>query len=118
MGVAAGRLRHIVDIESVTYTQDSTTGEMTPTCAVTHSNVPCAIEPLSVKEFMQSSADQSGVSVRIVIRKRSGLSAEMRLIGVCGCHSGNIYNPMGFLEDPSSGQEWMTAPCTEGINEG
>jgi SPP1 family predicted phage head-tail adaptor len=118
MSLSAGKLRHRINIQSVTYTQDSETGEMVPTWANVHTNVYCAIEPLSVKDFMQSQAAQSEVAVRVTIRKIDSLTSAMRLVGACGCHLGKIYNPAGWLEDPESGQEYMTAPCAQGVNEG
>lgn len=116
--IEAGRLRHRVNIQSVTNTQDATTGEVTASWATTHADVPCAIEPLSVKDYLQSRADQSDISVRIVLRFISGLEPNMRLVGACACHSGKIYNPGGWLEDKESGREYLTAPCSEGVNEG
>ena len=80
--------------------------------------VPCAIEPMSVKDFMQSAAMQSEVSLRITFRHLTGLSKNMRLVGECGCHLGKVYNPAGFLADKDSGVEYITAPCSEGVNEG
>lgn len=118
MSLKAGSLRHRVNIQAKTNTQDAETGEVTVSWATTVANVPCSIEPLSVKDYLQSRADQSEVSARIVIRHRTGLDSTMRLVGACGCHSGRIYNPQGWLEDKESGREYMTAPCSEGVNEG
>jgi SPP1 family predicted phage head-tail adaptor len=118
MSLSAGRLRHRVDIQDVTYTQDAETGEMTPTWATVHSHIPCAIEPLSVRDYIQSRAAQSEVVARFVIRYRTGITPTMRLLAVCTCHNGRIYNPAGWLEDPDSGLEYLTAPCSEGVNNG
>lgn len=118
MGLSAGRLRHRVNIQTATYTQDTETGELVPAWANTHSSVPCAIEPLSVKDYLQSQAIQSEVSARIVIRYRTGMTDEMRLVGVCGCHKDKIYNPAGWMEDMESGREYLTAPCSQGVNTG
>lgn len=118
MGISAGRLRHRVNIQQVTNIQDSTTGELTPSWSTIHADIPCAIEPLSVKDYLQSRAVQSETSVRVVIRYRSGLDDSMRLVATCGCHSGKVYNPEGWFEDMESGREYLAAPCSLGVNEG
>ena len=109
---------HLVNIEQKTNTQDPVTGSITESWAVLHENIYCDIEPLSVKDFIQSRAIQSDVTVRIKLPYLTGLTSDMRIVGQCGCHSGKIYNPQGFLEDAITGQEYITAPCSEGVNEG
>jgi len=76
-------------------------------------NVPAQIVPLSVREFIASQSVQSGITTRIVIRYRAGLDAAMRIL-----HNGRIYNPQGWLADADSGIQYLTAPCSEGLNEG
>lgn len=109
----AGRLRHRVDIEQRADVQDATTGALTPAWTTVVADVPAAIEPLSVREFLGGQALQSQVTTRIVIRHRAGLDASMRIR-----HGARIYNPQGFLADPDSGREYLTIPCSEGVNEG
>ena len=118
MSIDAGRLRHRVDIEQPVKSQNALTGEWSTVWAAVYESVPVSIEPLSVRDFMQSKSDQSGVSVRIVTRRLDGLTPQMRLVGVCGCHEGRIYNPQGWLEDKESGRSYVTAPCSEGVNVG
>lgn len=109
----SGSLRHRVNIQVHEDTQDSNTGEMIVGWTNLYTNVPAKIEPLSVREFLQSRADQSQVSARITIRYRAGLDASMRIV-----HGTTIYNPAGFLADPKSGLEYLTIPCSQGVNEG
>lgn len=118
MGIAAGSLRHRVSIQQPTNTQNAITGEVSKTWTTIHACVPCAIEPLSVRDFQQSRATQSSVSVRVVMRHMVGITSSMRLVATCGCHEGNIYNPEGILEDTESGREYITLPCSQGVNEG
>jgi len=106
-------LRHRVDIQSRSQVQDFETGEMTTVWGDLYTNVPAKISPLSVREFVTSQAMQSGITARITIRWRAGLTADMRIV-----HNGRVYNPQGWLADPDSGLEYLTAPCTEGLNEG
>jgi len=109
----SGGLRHVVEIQSRTDVQDATTGEVTPTWATLYEEARAKIEPLSVNAFIQSQAEQSGIVANITIRYRSGLTANMRIV-----HNGVIYNPVGFLPDKKSGQEYLTVPCSLGVNEG
>ena len=109
----SGGLRHRVDIQTRTDTQDATTGEVTPSWATTYEGVAAKIEPLSVNAFLQSKAEQSEIVARITLRYRSGLTANMRIL-----HNGVIYNPAGFLPDKESGREYFTVPVSLGVNEG
>lgn len=113
MSLSAGRLRHRITIQEPQHAQDPVTGEMIATWSDVWTNVPASIEPLSVREFMQSQAEQAQVSARITIRYRSGLNAAMRIL-----HKSRVYNPAGFLEDKESGIEYITIPVTEGVNDG
>ena len=110
--------KHRVNIQQRTNTQNTTTGANTVSWSNLHTNIPCSIEPVSVKDFIQSQAHQSGVTVRIEIRHLTGLDSTMRFVAQCGCHSGKIYNPEGVLEDNESGQNYITFPCSEGVNSG
>lgn len=112
MALSAGRLRHRIRIERPGYTQDPITGEMTQGWELVADKVPAAIEPLSAREFIAAQAVQSAVTARIVIRRRD-VDAAMRII-----HRGRIYNIHGVLPDPKSGLEYVTLPCSEGVNDG
>lgn len=109
----AGKLRHRIDIEQRADAQDPVTGEMVPAWSVFASAVPAAIEPVSVREFVAGQAVQSEVTTRIVVRYRPGLDPSMRIR-----HGSRIYNPQGFLADVDSGRDYLTIPCSEGVNEG
>lgn len=125
MSIEAGRLRHRVRIEELTYLRDSNgeviqdpnTGETREEWAEV-ATVWAAIEPLSAREFIQSQAIQSQVTTRIVIRYRDGLHAAMRLVHVRTGKANVIYNPAAFLADNGSGLDYMTVPCSQGVNEG
>ena len=114
----SGKLRHIVNIQSLANTQDAVTGEVTQTWTTIHTGVRAGIEPLSAREFIESRTEQSAISARITIRHISGLTAAMRIVGGSGAYSARVFNPQGFLEDKVSGQEYITIPCSEGVNEG
>lgn len=116
--IEAGRLRHAIDIQEPTQTQDAVTGEVTVSWTSVHESVPCAIEPLSVRDYIQSQAIQSDVAVRVVFRFLPNLSSDMRFVGVCGCHDGEVFNPEGYFEDQKTGRGYITAPCSRGVNDG
>ena len=113
---------HLINIQQKTQTQDPVSGAIVDSWSNVSFNgvedIFCGIEPLSVKDLIQSQAHQSDVSVRVKINYLPGIDATMRFVGICGCHSGKIYNPAGVLEDPESGQEWITFPCSQGVNTG
>lgn len=109
---------HLCDIEENVITQDPITGEMVNDWQVLHENIFCDIVPLSVKDYIQSHADQSEISVRVKLPYLPGIDDKMRLVAKCGCHTGKIYNPAGVLEDHITGQEYLTLPCSQGVNSG
>lgn len=106
-------LRHRIDLDEKQIKQDQETGDSKETWIEFAKNVPAKISPLSVREYLSSQAMQSQVTTRITIRSRSGLKAALRIR-----HNGKIYNPQGWFADPDSGLEYVTAPCTEGVNNG
>lgn len=113
MPIKAGNLRHRIDIEQRQRLQDSSTGETTETWVPLWQSVPASIEYLSVRDFIASRTAQSEIVARITVRYREGLNASMRIV-----HNGKIYNPQGWLPDNDSGLEYLTAPCSEGVNDG
>lgn len=108
--IDAGRLRQRIDIQEPVYTQNATTGEMVQTWRTVHYGVPAAVEPLSVRDFIQSRSEQAEVNVRVMIRYRTGLKADMRIL-----HRGKTYSVAGWFADKDSGLEYLTAPCSEEI---
>lgn len=118
MGIEAGRLRHFINIQTPTEQRDPESGSFTKTWADLYTNIDAAIEDSSVKGYLQSRADQSEVSSMIIIRHIPDLNSAMRFVGVCGCHQGKIYNPVGQLGDKETGIEYLTFPCSEGVNDG
>lgn len=113
--LAAGRLRHKVTIQEPRQQQDPTTGVIRTVWVDFATDVAAEIAPLSVREFIASSQMQSQITARITIRYRAGLTAQMRIIQPS---TGRIYNPAGWLTDTDSGREYVTAPCSEGANDG
>lgn len=109
----AGDLIHTVELQKPVLSQDPTTGEMLVSSWDRVAVIAAHVEPLSVRDFMQSQAEQSEVSARIKIRYRKGITANMRIV-----FRGQIYNIAGVLPDNHTGLDYMTIPVTQGVNEG
>ena len=107
--VAAGLLRHKVQLQAPQITQDPDTGEMVKTW-VTVAQPWAQIVPSSAREFIAASAEQSEVRGRIVIRYRGEVDASMRIV-----YRGKWYAILGVLEDAESGREHLTLPVAEGV---
>ena len=107
MKLNAGRLRHRIRIEKPMVTQDPDTGALIEAVQII-GTVFASIEPLSAREFIAAQSTQSQITAKILIRYRSGLTPDMRLIDVA---TGTVYNPAGFLPDPYTGRDWLTIPC-------
>lgn len=108
----AGKLRHRVTLQRQVTTQDDNTGEMLTTWQDV-AEVWAKVEPLSVREFVQSASGQVQLSARITMRYCAVVDATMRIL-----HRGKIYNIEGLLADKVSGLEYLTLPCSEGVNDG
>lgn len=113
MSLAAGRLRHRIDIQQPVRAQDPESGSSTVTWVNQWASVPAAIEPLSAREFIAAQAEQSQITGKIIVRHVEGITAKHRIV-----HGERIYNIHGVLADPESGLEYLTLPVSEGVNEG
>jgi len=112
VALSAGKLRHRITIQKPVSSQDPTSGDAKVNWT-NHAEVWAAVEPLSVREFISAQSMQSQVVARITVRYRDDLTAKMRIL-----YRDRIYNPQGWLPDPDSGLEYLTAPVTEGVNDG
>ncbi|MES2625895.1 MAG: phage head closure protein [Pseudomonadota bacterium] len=111
--VASGDLRHKVQIqEPGDPTQDPNTGEQTFEWE-TVASVWAQIVPMSGREFIAASAEQSEVQGRIVIRYREGVDATMRIV-----YRNKYYNIKAVLPDAESGKEHLTLMVSEGVTLG
>ncbi len=108
----AGKLRHRVTIQRLlSGGRDPNTGDPINKW-VDLAVVWASVEPLSAREFVHSAAIQSKVTARITMRPRDVLASDRIL------HRGKIYNVEGVLADNKSGLEYVTLPCSEGVNDG
>lgn len=117
MSLPAGRLRHRVALQSPSYVQNTTTGEMTLSW-VAQGTVSAAIEPSSAREFIAAQATQSQIDTRITIRYRDDVRANWRAVHMVNGVAGRLFNIHGVLADKDSGLEYLTLPCSTGVNSG
>lgn len=109
----AGDLRyHQITIQSPVMTKDSQ-GNDVQDWEDLYTNVPAKVVPVSVRDFISSGAAQSEIKGRFVIRCRPFLQDNQRVV-----HRGKVYDIKGWLPDPESGQEYVTAPFGQGVNSG
>jgi SPP1 family predicted phage head-tail adaptor len=109
--VAAGDLRHFIEIQVKQRLQDPSTGEMLDTW-IAYANVWAQIVPMSAREFIASAAEQSEVRGRIVIRYRDDIDATMRVV-----YRGKFYEILGVMEDDVSMREHLTLMVGEGVRQ-
>ncbi|WP_318594326.1 phage head closure protein [Enterobacter kobei] len=108
----AGKLRHRVTIQEPVMVQNSETGAVNKTW-LDVATVWAEVSPLSAREFIAAQASQGEITTRITIRFRTGITRKHRIL-----FRGGIYNIEGVLPDPDSGREYLTLPCSEGLNDG
>jgi len=108
-GVAAGALRHWVQIQRPEIGQNPSTGEMVATW-VELASVWADVAPASGREFLAAAAEQSEVRGRITIRFRDDVDGTMRV-----AYRGKWYAILAALPDADSGVEHLTLMVAEGV---
>ncbi|PTS71928.1 head-tail adaptor protein [Stenotrophomonas sp. HMWF022] len=108
----AGRLRHFVQLQHQVDGQNPSTGGQTVSWEPL-ADVWAEISPVSAREFVAAQAVDSEVTLRVTIRHREGVTDKCRVL-----FRGKILNIHGVLPDPVSGLEYLTLPCSEGVNDG
>lgn len=108
----AGKLRHRIKLQHKVNVQNQSTGAIT---SEWHdlATVWADVVALSAREFIAAQATQGEITTRITIRYRAGLTNANRIV-----FRDRIYNIEGVLPDAVSGSEYLTLPCSEGINDG
>jgi len=108
-GVAAGELRHKVDLQTRVNGQDPDTGAPIVTWE-TVARPWAKIAPMSGREFLAAAAEQSEVRGKITIRYRGNVDATYRVV-----YRGVYYNILAVLPDAESGIEHLTLMTAEGV---
>lgn len=108
----AGKLRHRVSLQEPVKTQNPSTGAVVNSWQEV-TKLWAEVAPLSAREFVGAQATQSQVTTRITIRFRSDVTAKHRIV-----YGGKMFNIEGVLADDKSGRDYLTLPCSEGVNDG
>jgi SPP1 family predicted phage head-tail adaptor len=109
----AGRLRHQVELQARVAGSPQRTNSGAPDEAwATQATLWAAIEPLRGKEFMESQAVNSAVTVRIRVRYRPNVDATMRIL-----HGSTVYSIEAVI-NPNTKNEELQLMCSQGANNG
>ncbi|MDF7648097.1 phage head closure protein [Erwiniaceae bacterium L1_54_3] len=108
----AGKLRHRITIQQPVKSQSPTTGGVIDTWQ-SIGDVWAEVAASSAREFTAAMAVQSEITTRITIRYRADVTCKHRIL-----YRGKTYNIEGVLPDPVSGLDYLTLPCSEGVNDG
>lgn len=108
----AGKLRHRITLQKPVKTQSPTTGAVINTWEDV-SKLWADVVDLSAREFVAAQAGQSEITSRITIRYREDVTNKHRIL-----YREGIYNIEGVLADDKSGSEYLTLPCSKGVNDG
>lgn len=108
----AGKLRHRVTLQKPVKTQSPSTGAVINTWEDV-AELWADVVDLSAREFIAAQAAQSEITTRITVRYRDDVTSKHRIL-----FRGRVYNIHGALADDKSGLEYLTLPCSQGVNNG
>ena len=111
MGIAAGDLRHRVTIQAYADGGRDEDGFPTPSTWTDYVQLWAKITPLSSRDLIAAQAAQSEVVARMVIRHRTDITTDMRVI-----YRGKIYAIASpGLDDNESGLVYTTFNLSGGV---
>lgn len=108
----AGKLNKRVKLQKPVKTQSPVTGGIVDGWADV-AELWANVTDLSARDFVAAKAAQNEVTTRITIRWREGVTDRHRIL-----YRGRVYDIQGVLEDDKSGREYLTLPCSRGVNDG
>ncbi|ALB71025.1 phage head closure protein [Cronobacter muytjensii] len=108
----AGKLNKRILLQKPVKTQNPTSGAIESGWADVV-QVWANVTDLSARDFVAAKAGQNEVTTRIIIRWRDDVTDKHRIL-----YRGRIYDIQGVLEDDKSGREYLTLPCSRGVNDG
>ena len=108
----AGKLNKRITLQKPVKTQSSATGAVVNGWADV-AELWANVTDLSARDFVAAQAGQSEVTTRITIRWRQDVTDKHRIL-----YRGRVYDIQGVLEDDKSGLEYLTLPCSRGVNDG
>lgn len=108
----AGKLNKRITLQKPVKTQSQVTGAVVNGWA-DQAELWANVTDLSARDFVAAQAGQSEVTTRITIRWRDDVTDKHRIL-----YRGRVYDIQGVLEDDKSGREYLTLPCSRGVNDG
>jgi len=108
----AGKLNKRITLQRPVKTQSPVTGAVVNGWA-DQAELWATVTDLSARDFVAAQAGQSEVTTRITIRWREDVTDKHRIL-----YRGRVYDIQGVLEDDKSGREYLTLPCSRGVNDG
>ncbi|ALB67154.1 phage head closure protein [Cronobacter dublinensis] len=108
----AGKLNKRILLQKPVKTQNPTSGAI-ESGWVDVVQVWANVTDLSARDFVAAKAGQNEVTTRITIRWRDDVTDKHRIL-----YRGRIYDIQGVLEDDKTGREYLTLPCSRGVNDG
>lgn len=108
----AGKLNKRIMLQKPVKTQSPVTGAVVNGWADVD-ELWANVADLSARDFVAAQAWQSEVTTRITIRWRDDVTDKHRIL-----YRGRVYDIQGVLEDDKSGREYLTLPCSRGVNDG
>jgi SPP1 family predicted phage head-tail adaptor len=113
-GFSAGSLRHRISIQQQSATQD-TVGQPIQEYS-DFARVAAAIEPINGRELFMSQQQLPQVDTRILLRYRSGISANMRAVYMPGSIYARINYDIKLVVDVQMLHKWIVLICWSGVS--
>ena len=110
MSIAAGTLDQRVTIQSKTVARTATGGEQVTWQTV--AELWAAVLPIRGREFFAAAQMQDSCDVRVIIRYRTGIAREMRVM-----HKGQALDIVSVI-NPSSRNEMLELMCVSRVRNG
>ncbi len=112
MSIRAGQLRHSIEIQR-RHTATDNMSDASEEWVTVVKPVAASIEPLSGRELYASQQHNSEITVRIRIRYRPGITADMRVV-----HGGVIYPIVYPPINPNMKNAELHLMCSAGLHAG
>lgn len=107
----AGKLRHLVTVQTELEDQSSMTGAVTKAWA-TVASVYASVEPLIGRELQRAMAERAELTYTIRTRYLAGITTRHRLL-----YDGKTFNIRSVVDVEERHRE-LVLMCTEGLNDG
>ncbi len=108
----AGKLRHVVTLQSRVETQDPSTGAMVVTWPLFEADVRADVRYLGGLETLKTAAPTAVKKCSVRIRYRPGVVETMRVV-----HDGENFDIKAVLPD-DTGRRYLDLACETGANNG